>query len=352
MKGIYEMNVHSPINRFKQLNIRKILPGLLLAFLVAIASKLLALLVPQLGAATIAILLGILLGNTFFKQASLATGTKFAESKLLECSVFLLGATVTAQTIAQIGIKGILFVLLQMSVTIVGVYWIGKKLRFSDTSSLMMAGGNAVCGSSAIASIASVIHADEEEKGQIITLVNLLGTVMMLTLPFLGLHLFGDNLIEKSALLGGTLQSVGQVVAGASLLDASVVQFAMLFKILRIMMLVVVVYLFEKFMQKKTVATTDVSHTKQTKRKLPLPWYVLGFVIFCLINSLFTLPAFIDHTAHFVSNWFEITALAAIGLRLDFAKFMKEGPRFLSYGLSVGLLQTTMALLFIWLTKL
>lgn len=74
---------------------------------------------------------------------------------------------------------------------------------------------------------------------------------MMLTLPFLGLHLFGDNLIEKSALLGGTLQSVGQVVAGASLLDASVVQFAMLFKILRIMMLVVVVYLFEKFMQKK-----------------------------------------------------------------------------------------------------
>lgn len=352
MKGIYEMNVHSPINRFKELDIQKILPGLLLALLVAIASKLLAVLVPQLGAATVAILLGILLGNTFFKQTSLAAGTKFAESKLLECSVFLLGATVTAQTIAQIGIKGILFVLLQMSVTIVGAYWIGKKLRFSDTSSLMMAGGNAVCGSSAIASIAPVIHAEEEEKGQIITLVNLLGTVMMLTLPFLGLHLFGDNLIEKSALLGGTLQSVGQVVAGASLLDSSVVQFAMLFKILRIMMLVVVVYLFEKFMQKKIVATTHAPHTKQTKRKLPLPWYVLGFVIFCLINSLFTLPAFIDHTAHFISNWFEITALAAIGLRLDFAKFMKEGPRFLSYGLSVGLLQTIMALFFIWLTQL
>lgn len=77
---------------------------------------------------------------------------------------------------------------------------------------------------------------------------------MMLTLPFLGLQLFGGNLIEKSALLGGTLQSVGQVVAGASLLDSSVVEFAMLFKILRIMMLVVVVYLFEKFMHKKQPA--------------------------------------------------------------------------------------------------
>ncbi|WP_410470993.1 YeiH family protein, partial [Enterococcus faecium] len=178
-----------PIKSVKDSAVREILPGLLLSFAIAAFSRLLAIYLPQLGGATIAILLGILLGNTFFKQPVLAIGTKFAESKLLEFSVFLLGATVTAQTIAQIGVKGIVFVLLQMSVTIIGAYLIGKKLQFSDTSSLMMAGGNAVCGSSAIASIAPSIHAKEEEKGQIITLVNLLGTVMMLTLPFLGLQL-------------------------------------------------------------------------------------------------------------------------------------------------------------------
>ena len=57
-------------------------------------------------------------------------------------------------------------------------------MGFNQKMSLMMAGGNAVCGSSAIAAIAPAIDADDEEKGQIITLVNLLGTVMMLTLPF------------------------------------------------------------------------------------------------------------------------------------------------------------------------
>ncbi len=36
----------------------------------------------------------------------------------------------------------------------------------------MMAGGNAVCGSSAIGAIAPAIQADDEEKGQIITFVN------------------------------------------------------------------------------------------------------------------------------------------------------------------------------------
>ncbi|MGM0109177.1 YeiH family protein [Enterococcus sp. AZ172] len=340
------------IKTLKKFGGRKILPGLLLAFSVAVISRLLGPFVPQLGAGTIAILLGIVLGNTLFKQPELAVGTKFAESKLLECSVFLLGATVTIQTIAQIGIKGVTFVLLQMTVTILGAYFIGKKLLFSDTFSLMMAGGNAICGSSAIASIAPVIHADKEEKGQVITLVNLLGTVMMLTLPFLGLQLFGDQLIEKSALIGGTLQSVGQVVAGASLLDASVVQFAMLFKIMRIMMLVVVVFLFEKFMTKKQPAVSSTYTPKNHKRKMPLPWYVLGFLIVCLINSFFTIPHVIDQSASFISGWFEVTALAAIGLRLDFAKFMKEGKRFLTYGLTVGLLQTIMALFFIWLIKL
>ena len=90
----------------------------------------------------------------------------------------------------------------------------------------------------------------------------------MLTLPFLGLQLFGGNLIEKSALLGGTLQSVGQVVAGASLLDNSVVEFAMLFKILRIMMLVVVVYLFEKFMHKKQPALFETPTDNAEKTKI------------------------------------------------------------------------------------
>lgn len=56
------------------------------------------------------------------------------------------------------------------------------------------------------------------------------------------------------------------------------------------------------------------------------------------------LPAQLSQTAHFFSGWFEITALAAIGLRLDFQKFFKEGKRFLIYGLSVGVIQVLLAI--------
>ena len=322
---------------------KPILPGLRLSIGVAIIAKLFALFLPKLGGATLAILLGIILGNTFFKQPALAAGTKFSESKLLEYSVVLLGLTVTFQTIGEMGIKGLIFILLIMTTVIIGAYWIGRKLGFNEKMALMMAGGNAVCGSSAIGAIAPAIEANDEEKGQIITLVNLLGTVMMLTLPFLGMSLFGDALLSKSALLGGTLQSVGQVVAGASLINPETVKYAMLFKITRIIFLVVVVFLFERKAKQDDLVTV-----KGSKKKFPIPWYVTCFLIFCVLNSFVTLPANFDEGAHFISTWFETTALAAIGLRLDFRKFLKEGPRFLVYGLSVGAVQTVAALVFIF----
>lgn len=323
---------------------KPILPGLGLSLGVAILAKLLALFLPKLGGATLAILIGIVLGNTLFKQPALAAGTKFSESRLLEYSVVLLGFTVTFQTIGEMGIKGLLFILLIMTTVIIGAYWIGRKLGFNEKMAMMMAGGNAVCGSSAIGAIAPSIEANDEEKGQIITLVNLLGTVMMLTLPFLGMSLYGDALLSKSALLGGTLQSVGQVVAGASLINPETVKYAMLFKITRIIFLVVVVFLFERKAQRDGIVAA-----KGAKKKFPIPWYVTSFLIFCIINSFFTLPALFSDGAHFISTWFETTALAAIGLRLDFKKFLKEGPRFLLYGLSVGAVQTVAALVFIFI---
>ncbi|MFC6202816.1 YeiH family protein [Lactiplantibacillus nangangensis] len=330
------------------MKIKMILPGLLTSIGIAVISQLLAQRVPALGAATIAILLGILLGNTLLRQPQLAKGTKFAESKLLEYSVMLLGATMTVQTIGQIGVWGVGFILIQMTVTIVGAMWIGQRLGFSQSMRLLMAGGNAVCGSSAIASIAPVIEADEDDKGTVITLVNLMGTVLMLTLPWLGMSLFGSQTILKGALIGGTLQSVGQVVAAASMVNQATVQFATIFKIMRIMMLVVVVLIFGRLHQRtleNELAEDAVVSGNGSGHWLP--WYVAGFLILCALNSIFNLPVIIGATAHTISSWFEIIALAAIGLRLNLVNFLKAGKRLALYGLGVGTLQIVTALILI-----
>jgi uncharacterized integral membrane protein (TIGR00698 family) len=338
-------NVQSRLQRYGA-----IIPGLTAAFIITLIARGIAPLLPRVGAATLAILLGILFGNTICRNPALGSGTQFAESKLLECSVVLLGLTVTFQTISHIGIQGVVYVLAMMTTVITCAYLFGRRLGFGKQMALMMAGGNAVCGSSAIGAIAPAIRADDEEKGQIITLVNLLGTVMMLTLPFLGKLIFGDSLLAKSALLGGTLQSVGQVVAGASLIDSKTVQLAMLFKIMRIMMLVIVVAIFTR------IAGTQQPHEEtsatKSRSRFPLQWYVLGFLLLCILNSTITLPTVLADTAHNISTWFETIALAAIGLRLNFLKFIHEGARFALYGLGVGLVQTVAAIAFITLLNL
>ncbi|CAM3166290.1 YeiH family protein [Lactiplantibacillus plajomi] len=332
------------------MKIKGIMPGLVMSVIIAVISQVLAKFVPALGAATIAILLGILGGNTVFKQPQLGRGTKFAESKLLEYSVMLLGATMTVQTIGQIGGWGIGFILIQMTVTITGALWLGNRLGFSQNMRMLMAGGNAVCGSSAIASIAPVIDADEDDKGTVITLVNLMGTVLMLTLPLLGGAIFGGSVILKGALIGGTLQSVGQVVAAASMVNQTTVQFATIFKIMRIMMLVIVVLIFGR-MHNRTVETelAEDAQVSGNGNGHWLPWYVAGFLILCALNSLVTLPAIVGATAHTISSWFEIIALAAIGLRLNLVNFLKAGKRLALYGLGVGSIQVVCALILITL---
>ncbi len=180
----------------KKFNIRKILPGLILCTLIAYLSIFLGQFVPSLGAASLSIFMGILFRNLIFKNTEIfAKGTEFAESKVLAYAIVLLGGTMSATTILEIGFSGVAFIALQMTITILAAIFIGKRLGFSENFSLLMASGNAVCGSAAIASTAPAIGASDQDKGISITMVNVTGTVLMLLLPFLSgiIARFGRN---------------------------------------------------------------------------------------------------------------------------------------------------------------
>ncbi|MEY8459146.1 YeiH family protein [Lactococcus ileimucosae] len=328
---------------------KKIMPGLGLSFVVALVSYFLNLFVFKgLGAATIAILLGIILGNVYFKQPVLFAGTAWSEKKLLEFSVMFLGATVTFQTIQKLGWSGISFILLQMVLTIVFVMFIGKKLGFSSKVNALMASGNAVCGSSAIAAVEPVIGAEDKDKRTAITMVNLMGTFLMLLLPVLGTWLLGENDFLRGALIGGTVQSVGQVVASATMVNLGTTTLATLFKIMRIIMLVfVVLYFSYQTRQPAGGLKQQAEGHLKIKRQTFLPWYVVGFILFCTLDTLIQFPRFMTEGARFISSWCEFIALAAIGLRLNVVEFIRAGRKLALYGLAVLIFQVGVALILI-----
>ena len=221
-----------------------ILPGLAVSILISLVSQFLAGFLPTLGAALIAILLGMLLGNTLLNRPELGQGTKFSEKRLLEYAIVLNGLILDFQVLKSAGLKGFVFIILQMSLTIFVTYNLGKYFGFGKRFSLLMGAGNAVCGSSAIGTVSPIVQADNKDKGISITIVNLTGTALMIALPLLGAFLYGNDTLRTSALIGGTVQSVGQVVAAAKLVNDEVVTLATVFKLMRVLLIIGVAVLY------------------------------------------------------------------------------------------------------------
>lgn len=326
-------------NLHKANKITKILPGLVMCIFIAYIAKFIGNYIPSIGGASLAIFIGMAVGNTFGNKEIYNHGSKFAESNLLSYSIVLLGGTLSAQTILKLGASGVGFIILQMIITITSAILIGKKLGFSENFRFLMAGGNAVCGSSAIASIAPVIDADDNDKGIAITIVNVMGTVLMLLLPLIASLIFSSGTLKTSALIGGVLQSVGQVVASGSLVNEQVKNLATIFKIVRIIFLVLVVLTFGTMKNK----SSEQKHT-QAASKVKIPWYVIGFFIMC---SLFTVGIFSPQVANIfklISNNFEVIALAGIGMRVNFRHLINQGVKVSLYALCIALVQVLSAI--------
>nr|QGT51232.1 membrane protein [uncultured Firmicutes bacterium] len=358
------------MNKIKQ-KIIELFPGFLacaiFSILAQIANNFLSGMGITIGAALFAIGFGIIAGNTFLDRPVMDKGTKFSESRLLEYSIVLLGATLNMNDVISVGVGGLIFIIIQMTVTVIGAYWIGKLLKFGRKFSLLMCAGNAVCGSSAIGTVTPVVGANSEEKGLSITIVNVTGTFLMILLPLLAGLLYHHETLQTSALIGGVLQSIGQVVASAKFVNDEVVEMAAVFKIIRIIMLVGIAFVFslmntedgQKLFSKKKAAETN--HEKK-KVKVGIPWFIIGFFILSIINSFHVvpiqtegaiqyvsiIPTQVSAVAKLISNQFEIIALAAIGMRVKFKTLISEGPKAMLYGGMVGVLQTICAVGLIW----
>ncbi|MFF3021902.1 YeiH family protein [Gottfriedia sp. NPDC057948] len=321
-------------------NIYKAIPGVVLCLLIALISESLSYILP-VGAATFSILIGLIVGNTVHLNSYFEVGRKFAESKLLEVSIFLLGATISIQMISLLGLKGILLIVTQMCLVIIFTIWLGEKLGFGLNFSYLMASGNAVCGSSAIGATAPAIQATQEEKGLAVTLVNMMGTILMFIMPLIASVLYHSETLPTSALIGSTLQSVGQVVASGSLVNDEVKNYATLFKLIRVVFLVFVVF------SLSTIKRRHIEEESIEKVKIQFPWYVIGFVILCVFYSLGLLPGWAANISNKTSHLFEIIALAAIGLNVNLKMIIKQGKSLSLYALSIVGFQIIIAILLI-----
>jgi len=275
--------------------------------------------------ATVAIILGMIVGNIFYttfhaEGSEFKSGVKFAEKDLLMFAIALMGINLNFTMLANLGFQTILIIVLGMIFTIFMGVFLGKLFGLNPKLSLMIGIGNGVCGSSAIAATSGIAKVKSNDIGISIALVNLMGTIGIFLVPALA-HFLGFSDIQAGVLTGNTLQAVGQAVAAGFSISDEAGHYATVVKMGRVLLLVPLVLILIYIAKKESLNNgEEISQ----KGKIGVPSFILWFIFFSIVASLGLLPKELETLISTVSYYITLIAMSAIGLMIHFATIVKS----------------------------
>ena len=113
-----------------------------------------------------------------------------ATKYLLQISVVGLGFGLNFGEVIKAGKTGVLFTVVSIFGTLVLGYFIGNFLTVGKNTSRLISAGTAICGGSAIAALAPIINASENEISVSLGTVFILNSIALFLFPAIG-HLAG-----------------------------------------------------------------------------------------------------------------------------------------------------------------
>ncbi|MBC2391154.1 YeiH family protein [Listeria booriae] len=296
--------------------------GILVTLACSLAGKYLALLpgLQLIGALVIALILGMLVQVSRTVVVSAQPGTGFISNKFLRLGIILLGFRLNLEALADSGIKTIILAIVVVAFTIMMVYFLCKWLKVEDSLGLMAACGCGICGAAAVMGVSPQVKAKNDDAVLAVAVVCILGTVF--TLIEVGLKpVLGMTPTQFGVMTGSSLHEIAHAVAaggagGTQALDASIIM-----KLSRVLLLAPVAVIVGIIAQRKAKATTD------EKSKLPIPWFMGGFLLTSAIGTFVAMPAELLNGLVSVAYICLGMAMAALGMSVNFQVIIRRGGR-------------------------
>lgn len=269
-------------------------------------------------ALVLAILIGVALRTFWTPGQRWRHGIDTSAKLLLEIAVVLLGASVSAATVLAAGPALLLGIAGLVLAAIGASFAIGRLLGLPPRMALLVACGNSICGNSAIAAVAPVIHADGEDVAAAIAFTAVSGVIVVLALPLLGVAL-GMTSLGFGALAGLTVYAVPQVIAAAAPLGARAVQMGTLVKLVRVLMLGPVCVMLALAGGRERGAAPPL-HTL-------VPWFIIGFLALVAARSGDLIPHAALAPIAGAATLLTVVSMAALGLSTDLGTVARAGGR-------------------------
>jgi uncharacterized integral membrane protein (TIGR00698 family) len=263
-----------------------------------------------ISALTLAIVLGIALGNTVFPRVAprCAGGVDFSKTRLLRLGIILYGFRITFQEIGNIGWAGVLIDILVIGATFTLAVQLGTRVFGLDKQTAMLIGaGSSICGAAAVMATEPVVRGEAHKVSVAVATVVIFGTLGMFIYPLLYPYL---HLSETAYGLyaGSTIHEVAQVVVAGKSISEQAASAAVIEKMLRVMMLAPFLVILSS-----RIGGEDTSGAES--RRITVPWFALLFIAASGIHSLHLLPAGLVAWLVQADTVLLAMAMAALGLR-------------------------------------
>jgi uncharacterized integral membrane protein (TIGR00698 family) len=155
---------------------------------------------------------------------------------------------------------------------------LGRVLRVGGKASYLIAAGTAICGGSAIAAVAPITGANEEEISVSMGTVFLLNSVALLLFPFVG-HLLKLDQNQFGLWAALAIHDTSSVVGAAAAYGGQALAVGTTVKLARALWIVPVSLITAAYMARA------VQGSKSARAKVKMPWFI---VYFCAAAALAT----------------------------------------------------------------
>jgi len=262
---------------------------------------------------------------------------KSAESSkiLLQISVVGLGFGLSLGEVLHTGRNSLVFTIIGITFTLIIGSLLGRLLKISQNTSALISFGTAICGGSAIAALAPVLKAKNEETAVALATVFTLNSVALLLFPLIG-HALQLSQPVFGTWAGLAIHDTSSVVGAAASYGTQALAIGTTVKLTRAIWI--------------TPVVLGIAWLKDSAEKPQVPLFIIGFILAATLRTLFP---------QYGSYWGDLSAVAKqslvvtlflIGAGLSKEVLQTVGVRPLIQGVTLWLIVSSLtlaALLFI-----
>jgi uncharacterized integral membrane protein (TIGR00698 family) len=223
----------------------------------------------------------------------------------LQSAIVLLGFSLSIGRVAEVSGDSLRLV----AAYVLGVLAIGivfaRALRLERESGLLVSAGTAICGGTAIATLAPLIGARPDQVGVAIGIVFLLNALALFGFPVIG-HALGMTQMQFGVWVALAIHDTSSVLATAAIYGNEALEVATTVKLGRTLWLIPVAL----------VISLVVRHSTARVR---VPLFIVAFLASSVFSTFVRLPGWFGQTTAHASKALLVVALFFIGTEISWA---------------------------------